>query len=321
LATQLGYSGNRWGKIGENPALSRNCDIFKTSRRSHLAGGFGSMQVRTPVDRKKSRSSARFKMTRYQYRKVVQLLAIIGLSSYLVVGSTTAAQAMHINEGYLPPQWAAFWWIVFLPFFGLGLRSIQRITQNHPELKLLLALSGAFTFVLSALKIPSVSGSSSHPTGTGLGTILFGPLAMSVIGALVLLFQALLLAHGGLSTLGANAFSMAVVGPMVAYVVYHAIAKTGHQKAAVFSAAMLEDLCTYLVTSVQLALAFPEAHGGFMAAFIKFVSVFSLTQIPLAISEGLLTVIVWNWLQDYGQQELKILNLVQKETNINAEVN
>jgi cobalt/nickel transport system permease protein len=31
---------------------------------------------------------------------------------------------------------------------------------------------------------------------------------MSVLGGLVLLFQALLLAHGGLTTLGANAFSM-----------------------------------------------------------------------------------------------------------------
>jgi cobalt/nickel transport system permease protein len=76
---------------------------------------------------------------------------------------------------------------------------------------------------------------------------------------------------------------------------------------------MLEDLATYLVTAVQLALAFPAAQGGFMAAFIKFVGVFAITQIPLAISEGLLTLLVWNWLQDYGQAELKILGLFQQE--------
>jgi cobalt/nickel transport system permease protein len=258
-------------------------------------------------------------MTAYRYRKVATLLAMVSLSGYLVVGSPTPVQAMHIAEGYLPIQWAIFWWIAAIPFFVLGLRSITRITQAHPELKVLLALAGAFTFVLSALKIPSVNGSSSHPTGTGLGTILFGPLAMSVMGGLVLLFQAILLAHGGLTTLGANAFSMAVVGPMVAYVVYNAIATTGHQKIAVFCASFLEDLCTYLVTAVQLALAFPAVQGGFMAAFIKFVSVFAITQIPLAISEGFLTLLVWNWLQDYGQQELKTLRLFQQGKNLDAE--
>jgi cobalt/nickel transport system permease protein len=245
---------------------------------------------------------------------------MVGLSGYLVVSAPTPAYGMHIAEGYLPIEWAAFWWIISLPFFALGLRSLNRITQAHPELKLLLALAGAFTFVLSALKIPSVNGSSSHPTGTGLGTILFGPLVMSVMGGLVLLFQAILLAHGGLTTLGANAFSMAIVGPMVAYVVYNAIASTGYKKAAVFLASMLEDLCTYLVTAVQLALAFPAAQGGFIAAFIKFVGVFAVTQIPLAISEGLLTVLVWNWLQDYGQEELKTLKLFQ-QGNLDVEIN
>ncbi len=38
---------------------------------------------------------------------------------------------------------------------------------------------------------------------------------MAVLGAIVLVFQALLLAHGGLSTLGANVFSMAIAGPWV----------------------------------------------------------------------------------------------------------
>jgi cobalt/nickel transport system permease protein len=300
-------------RLVQTPTLSRNCDIFELSECS-----IGS--VRTPIDSGKSRSSARFNLN-IKYRKVATLLAMVGLSGYLVVGAPTPAYAMHIAEGYLPIEWAAFWWIMSLPFFALGLRSLNRITQAHPELKLLLALAGAFTFVLSALKIPSVNGSSSHPTGTGLGTILFGPLVMSVMGGLVLLFQAILLAHGGLTTLGANAFSMAIVGPMVAYVVYNAIASTGYKKTAVFLASMLEDLCTYLVTAVQLALAFPAAQGGFMAAFIKFVGVFAVTQIPLAISEGLLTLLVWNWLQDYGQEELSVLKLFKQGENLSVEIN
>jgi cobalt/nickel transport system permease protein len=221
---------------------------------------------------------------------------------------------MHIMEGFLPPGWAIFWWIVSLPFFVLGLRSLTRLTQATPELKLLLALAGAFAFVLSALKMPSVTGSSSHPTGTGLGAVLFGPLAMTVLGALVLLFQALLLAHGGLTTLGANAFSMAIAGPFVAFWIYRLLIQTGKQRLAIFLAAAIADLTTYVVTSVQLALAFPAATGGFIASFIKFAGIFAVTQVPLAISEGFLTVLVWNWLFSYGRHELEMLNLIKPES-------
>ncbi|OKH23527.1 cobalamin biosynthesis protein CbiM [Hydrococcus rivularis NIES-593] len=243
-------------------------------------------------------------------RKVLHLASMAGLSAYLVVGAAAPARAMHIAEGFLPVQWAVFWWVVALPFFLFGLRSLLRITKEHPELKLLLALAGAFTFVLSALKIPSVTGSCSHPTGTGLGTILFGPSVMTVLGGLVLLFQALLLAHGGLTTLGANMFSMAIVGPFVAYGIYN-LFKTGNQKLAIFLAAALADLLTYVITSIQLALAFPAAVGGVWAAFLKFAGIFAVTQVPLAVTEGLLTLLVWNWLQEYNREELATLKLIR----------
>lgn len=236
-----------------------------------------------------------------------------GFSCFIVIFSATPAQAMHIAEGFLPIQWALFWWVVALPFLIFGFKSLTEITRKNPELKLLLALAGAFGFVLSALKIPSVTGSCSHPTGTGLGTILFGPSVMAVLGSLVLIFQAVLLAHGGLTTLGANVFSMAIAGSWVAFAVYRFMANQGKQKVGIFLAAALGDLATYIVTSIQLAVAFPAANGGIMAALIKFASIFALTQVPLAISEGLLTVLVWNWLQSYATNELQILKLLRTE--------
>jgi cobalt/nickel transport system permease protein len=248
-----------------------------------------------------------------QQQRILSLGLMAGLTFYSIISSPAPAYAMHIMEGFLPPEWAIFWWIVFIPFFLLGMRSLVRIPQENPELKLLLALSGAFTFVLSALKMPSVTGSCSHPTGTGLGAVLFGPWVMSVLGAFVLLFQALLLAHGGLTTLGANAFSMAIVGPFVAFGIYHLIMQmSGKQKVAIFLASTLADLTTYVVTAVQLALAFPAPVGGFIASFLKFAAIFAVTQIPLAVSEGLLTVLVWNWLQSYNSEELELLKLIKQ---------
>ena len=166
---------------------------------------------------------------------------------------------MHIMEGYLPASHALGWTIAAAPFVLAGTARIRGVIREKPEARLTLAASGAFAFVLSALKIPSVTGSCSHPTGTGLGAIVFGPSVMAVIGLIVLLFQALLLAHGGITTLGANTFSMAIVGPWVAFGIWKLAGRLGMPFAvAVFLAASLGDLATYVFTSLQLALAYPD---------------------------------------------------------------
>lgn len=130
---------------------------------------------------------------------------------------------MHIAEGFLPPAHAIGWTVAAAPFVVHGARAVVREVRENPESTLLLGAAGAFTFVLSAIKLPSVTGSSSHPTGTGAGAILFRPPVMALVGTVVLLFQALLLAHGGLTTLGANAVAFAVVGPWAGYGAYRLV--------------------------------------------------------------------------------------------------
>lgn len=252
-------------------------------------------------------------------KKSILLALIYCLSVYIIFPNYV--YAMHIAEGFLPMNWAAFWWIVMLPFLIMGLRSINKTIKDNANLKMLLAMSGAFAFVLSALKIPSVTGSCSHPTGVGLGAILFGPMAMSVLGVIVLIFQAILLAHGGITTLGANTFSMAIVGPFVSYGIYKGLQKLGASRGlSVFFAAALGDLCTYITTAFQLALAFPSAQGGVIASAVKFMGIFAFTQIPLAISEGLLTVLVFNILSTYSSKELEQLSIFSNKKDLKLEV-
>jgi len=174
---------------------------------------------------------------------------------------------------------------------------------NLIDLPINLGLAGGFVFVLSALKIPSVTGSCSHPTGVGLGAILFGPTVMTVIGTIVLLFQAILLAHGGLTTLGANVFSMAIVGPIVSYGIFIGLKNTKINRSfTVFLAAAVGNLATYVVTATQLSLVFQDPANGLMGSLVKFLSVFAVTQLPLAIVEGLLTAIIYNLLVEYKNQ-------------------
>jgi cobalt/nickel transport system permease protein len=108
-------------------------------------------------------------------------------------------------------------------------------------------------------------------------------------------FQAILLAHGGLTTLGANIFSMGVAGPALAFVVFVLMAKLDLPRwSCVFVAAFLADLGTYVMTSFQLALAYPGEN--FIGSFETFLGVFAITQVPLAIVEGILFVMFVDYL-------------------------
>ena len=223
-----------------------------------------------------------------------------------IMMTASSAQAMHIMEGFLPPSACIVWGIVCLPFLMIGIRKIKRLLAENPPAITILAMAGAFTFALSALKIPSVTGSSSHMTGLGFAAILFGPSVACVLALIVLLFQALLLAHGGLTTLGANTLSMGIVGPILAYMIYVTMCKTTLPRSvAVFSAAALGALATYVMTSLQLALVYPSKIGGVTASFMKFAAIFAVTQIPLAIIEGILTVVLVNIVIKYGDEIIK----------------
>ncbi len=239
-------------------------------------------------------------------KKSFKVLFIISLL-YLVTMIPQDAFAMHIMEGFLPKGWAIGWWVVSIPFMAISINKLQKLLKEHPDKKLLVALAGAFVFLLSSLKIPSVTGSCSHPTGVGLGAILFGPWVMVILGVIVLLFQATLLAHGGLTTLGANAFSMAIVGPFVAYAVFKLLKKAKvNTFVSVGIAAAAADLITYVVTSIQLGVAFPA--DNMMVQIGKYMTIFAFTQVPIAIAEGILTALIFERIAHYEGEG----NLIEK---------
>jgi len=205
---------------------------------------------------------------------------------------------------------------------AFGVYKLNKLVNKNREILPILAVAGAFIFVLSSLKMPSVTGSCSHPTGTGVAAIIFGPAITAVLGTIVLIFQALFLAHGGITTLGANIFSMGIVGPVVSYLIYKAGMKAKiNFYFIVFLAAAFGDWATYIVTSMELAFAFP-AEGllnsvGFFSSFSKFLEVFAITHVPLAIIEGAVSALLFKYVIEVKSDilvEMKVLNesLVRK---------
>jgi cobalt/nickel transport system permease protein len=126
--------------------------------------------------------------------------------------------------------------------------------------------------------------------------VLSGPGITTILATIVLVFQALLLAHGGITTLGANVFSMGVAGPIVAFAFFKVLQKANaNLNATVFITAFVADIVTYVVTAFQLALAYP-GENGIMDSMMAFMAIFALTQIPLAIVEGILVVLFFDFL-------------------------
>ncbi len=208
---------------------------------------------------------------------------------------------MHIAEGFLPLKWSLTWYLLAIPFVAYGAYKVKKIIEKKPKLKPLLAISIAFVFILSAMKLPSVSGSCSHPTGTGLPIVLFGPIVTSLISFIVLIFQGLFLAHGGITTLGANTVSMGIIGPLIGWLAYRGSKKIGLSIIyGGFIAAFTADLVTYATTALQLGAAFPATKGGFFQSSQTFLSIFAVTQIPLAIVEGIAVMTVIKYLKEYN---------------------
>jgi cobalt/nickel transport system permease protein len=200
------------------------------------------------------------------------------------------AHAMHISEGILPFSWALAWYLVLLPFVALGVRRLNTLAREDLSLKPLVGLLAAVVFIISCMPIPvPTAGTCSHPCGTGVAAILVGPLVSVVISGVALLIQALFLAHGGLSTLGANTFSMGVVGSFLGWFAFLGMRRMGASLVvAGFLAGVLADWGTYATTSLILAAGI-RGEAPFLPLFAKVVVAFIPTQLPLGILEGVIT--------------------------------
>lgn len=220
-------------------------------------------------------------------KKTAFYLALSVIFCLLASGN---AWAMHISEGILPMKWAGLWYLAALPFVIKGIRDIRKRTEINPHFKVLLGLMGAVIFIISCMPVPvPTAGTCSHPAGTGISAVLVGPVMSILVTSIALLIQALFLAHGGLTTWGADIVSMGVVGSFAGYLGFRILQKL---KAPLFisgfMAGLLADWATYITTSFELASAL---HGSksILSLFYTILIAFIPTQLPLGILEGFLT--------------------------------
>ena len=126
-------------------------------------------------------------------------------------------ERMHVPDGFLDVPTSVATGVVAVAVVGTALRRAEReIAETGPALP---GLTAAFVFAAQMVNFPVGAGTSGHLLGGALAAALVGPWTAVVVLTSVLLVQGLLFADGGLTALGTNVITMAVVGVVVGYVV------------------------------------------------------------------------------------------------------
>ncbi len=129
---------------------------------------------------------------------------------------------MHIPDGYLSPSTCAAMYALAGSGWYASLRKIKRqlMTRMIPQI----SVFAAFSFVVMMFNIPLPGGTTAHAVGIAVAAIVLGPWGATLALSIALAIQALLFGDGGITTLGANCFNMAIVGSLVASGAYRLVA-------------------------------------------------------------------------------------------------
>jgi cobalt/nickel transport system permease protein len=196
---------------------------------------------------------------------------------------------MHLAEGILPALQALAWFGASAPFVVHSARKLQRDRTRRP----LVGVATALTFAVTLFPIPVPGlGATSHMCATPFLALLLGPSVMALPVTLSLLVQAVLFAHGGLSTLGANVFTLGVAGPWVAWALARGFRRLGlGAPLAVGLACALGAVAVYGLDAVMLGLALRGAQP--FGHWVKVALLgFAPVQTPLLVLEGVLSALL-----------------------------
>jgi cobalt/nickel transport system permease protein len=177
---------------------------------------------------------------------------------------------MHIPDGYLGPQTYGAMYAIMMPLWWRATVKVRK-TLSKKNLPLI-ALAGAFSFVIMMFNIPFFGGTSGHAVGGALIAIVLGPWSALISISTALVIQALVFGDGGLTALAANCFTMAFVMPFSAFYIYKSVAgKTEEfgfrQRAGAFLAGYISLTLAAITTGVLFGLQPLIATDGGRALF------------------------------------------------------
>lgn len=125
---------------------------------------------------------------------------------------------MHIPDGYLSPSTSALMYVISTPFI---IKASKAVKKNLKQKTIpLVSIFSALSFVIMLFNIPLPGGTTGHAVGATIASIVLGPWSAILAVSIALVIQAVFFGDGGILTLGANIFNMAVVMSLTGYMIY-----------------------------------------------------------------------------------------------------
>jgi cobalt/nickel transport system permease protein len=172
---------------------------------------------------------------------------------------------------------------------GVGAAVRKLRLDSSPRQVPIIGLSAAFIFAAQMLNFPVAGGTSGHLIGAVLALVLLGPWAATVAISSVLILQCFIFADGGVTSLGANMFNMAVLAPAVGYAVYTPLRRfSGGTRGMLFAAAFAAWVST---VAASIACAGELAASGTVAWKVAFPAMAGVHML-IGLGEAAITALV-----------------------------
>lgn len=200
---------------------------------------------------------------------------------------------MHISDGILSSEVIIATSVVSLGFIFYSLKNLK-----NSNIAIVSAMSAIF-FIASFIHIP-LGPTQIHLVLIGVIGIILGPCVfLSILIALIL--QSTLLGYGGLTSLGANLFIMALPSYLIYLLVKNRILDFLPIKIKYFSIGFL----TVFLATIFLALILSLSKEEYLYAAYTII----LANIPAMVIEGLITLFLINYLKRALPELLEEVNL------------
>lgn len=216
---------------------------------------------------------------------------------------------MHIPDGFLDAKTWVSAYALSAGALGYSIKKSRELLDDRIIPKL--GIMAAFIFAAQMVNFPIAGATSGHLLGAALAAIILGPFNACLIISSVLFIQCIAFQDGGLTALGGNILNMGVIGVLTAYLIYSLFKKlvpgnTG-KNLAIFLAAWTSVVVAAFTATLEISFSNPELFP-INIAVPAMVGIHML----IGIGEGLITVVVVNFLEKVG--------FVGKHSNLNTDM-
>ena len=200
---------------------------------------------------------------------------------------------MHLAEGILPASHALGWTGAAVPLLVWSLRGEQKSQSEDSRSSILIAGTTSLLFAATMLPLPvPVVGATSHLCLTPVLSLIVGLRRIFWPTFFVVLLQAMLFGHGGLTTLGVNSVVLGFIGPAITLGLWRTLKGFGVSESLSLGAACgLGALSIYVADALVLAAALSDLAEP-SATFVTVVLGFAPVQLPLMIVEAVVSVAI-----------------------------